>query len=207
MGHAKFLRRVWRFFWRASVLSEGIPTNSFEGEIKMPRSKSCSIPIAAVFVLAACSQSASQPHGVNAGVVASGNACDRQLLSVADVGGILHEAITGTAPLKGDPQTCYFVTATTESQGGPELMVSLRPGLGSGTLKAWYDGTMGTTASKFAGVGDDAVWVSELKELDARKNELLCVVSIAGSGVIEHYEGLPQKLAGLCNKLFARVGS
>ena len=143
----------------------------------------------------------------DAAAVAPGNACDRKLLSVSDVGGILQEPIIGTAPLKGDPQTCYFVTSTTESQGGPEIMVSLRPGLGRVTLKTWIDGKMGTTATKIGGVGDDAVWVSELKELDAQKDDLLCVVSVAGSGVIGHYDGLPQKLSDLCNKIFAHVAT
>jgi hypothetical protein len=174
----------------------------------MPRSECYLIAIAAsMCVLGACSQSASQPNGANAAAAAPGNACDRKLLSVSDVSGILQEPITGTTPLKGDPQTCYFVTATTESQGGPEIMVSVRPGLGRVTLKAWVDGHMGTTGTKIGGVGDDAIWVSELKELDAQKNDLLCVVSIAGSGVIGHYDGLPQKLSGLCNKIFAQAAT
>ena len=124
----------------------------------MPRSECCLIAIAAaVCVLGACSKSATQANGVNAAAVAPGNACDRKLLSVSDVGGILQEPIIGTAPLKGDPQTCYFVTSTTESEGGPEIMVSLRPGLGRVTLKTWIDGKMGTTATKIGGVGDDAI--------------------------------------------------
>jgi hypothetical protein len=57
---------------------------------------------------------------LSAAAAAPGNACGRKLLSVSDVGGILQEPITGTAPLEGDPQTCYFVTATTESEGGPK---------------------------------------------------------------------------------------
>jgi len=131
----------------------------------MPRFELCLIAIvASVPLFVACSKSASQATGGNAAPVAAGNACDRKLLSAADVAGILHEPITGTTPLKGDPQTCYFVTATTESQGGPEIEVSLRPGLGRVTLKAWLDGTMGTTPSKIGGVGDDAIWVSELSE-------------------------------------------
>jgi hypothetical protein len=180
----------------------------FRSEINMPRSESCLIAIAAsVCVLGACSKSATQANGVNAAAVAPGSVCDRKLLSVADVGGILQEPLTGTAPLKGDPQTCYFVTSTTENHGGPKIMVSLRPGLGSVTLKAWIDGKMGTTATKIGGVGDDAIWVSELKELDAQKNDLLCVASVAGSGVIGHYDGLQQKLSDLCNKIFARVAT
>jgi hypothetical protein len=174
----------------------------------MSRCECCLIAIVAtVCVLGACSKSATQAKGVNAAAAAPGNACDRKLLSVADAGGILQEPIVGTAPLKGDPQTCYFVTATTASEGGPEIMISLRPGLGRVTLKAWIDGKMGTTATKIGGVGDDAIWVSDLKELDAQKNDLLCVVSIAGSGLLGHYDGLPKKLSELCNKIFAQVAA
>jgi hypothetical protein len=174
----------------------------------MPRSNCCLIVIAAcVCVLGACSKSATPANGVNAAAVVSGNACDRKLLSLSDVGGILQEPITGTAPLPGDPQTCYFVTSTTESKGGPEIMISLRPGLGRVTLKTWLDGKMGTTATKIGGAGDEAIWVSELKEIDAQKNDLLCVASVAGSGVIGHYDGLPQKLSDLCNKIFAHVAT
>jgi hypothetical protein len=46
-------------------------------------------------------------------------------------------------------------------------MVSLRPGLGRITLKTWLDAKMGTTATKIGGVGDDAIWVPDLKEIDA----------------------------------------
>ena len=41
----------------------------------------------------------------------------------------------------------------------------------------------------------------------AQKDDLLCVVSVAGSGVIGHYDGLPQKLSDLCNKIFAHVAT
>ena len=169
------------------------------------RSGPCLIAIAVSFcMLGACSKPATQASGVAGAAAATGNACDRKLLSVADVGDLLQEPITGTAPLKGDPQTCYFVTATTQSRGGPEIMVSLRPGLGRVTLKTWLDGKMGTTATKIGGVGDDAVWVSELKELDAQKNDLLCVVSVSGAG---HNDGIQQKLSDLCNKIYAHVAT
>jgi len=134
----------------------------------MPRSKCCLIAIAAsICLLGACSKSVNQAGDLSAAAAAPGNACGRKLLSVSDVGGILQEPITGTAPLEGDPQTCYFVTATTESEGGPEIMVSLRPGLGRITLKTWLDAKMNTTATKIGGVGDDAIWVPDLKEIDA----------------------------------------
>ncbi len=49
-------------------------------------------------------------------------------------------------------------------------------------------------------MGDDAIWVSELKALDAHKNDLLCVVSLAGSALVGHYDGLPQKLSDFATR-------
>jgi hypothetical protein len=155
----------------------------------------------ALFALAACSK---QP---DTAALAPSNACDRRLLTVNDVDGILSEPITGTAPLKGDAETCYFITATTESQGGPEIMISLRPGVGKTTVKTWQDGRMDTPATPVAGVGDSAVWIAAAKELNAEKNDLLCVAGMGGSGLIGHYDDLEQKLSGLCNTVFARAGS
>ncbi len=137
----------------------------------------------------------------------SGNVCDRKLLSVKDLEGILSEPITGTAPLEGDAQTCYFITATTENSGGPEIMISLRPGVGKITIQTWEDGRMDTPATRVSGVGDSAVWIAATKELNAEKNNLLCVAGIGGSGLVGQHDDLQRKLGGLCNTVFSRVGS
>lgn len=170
------------------------------------------ILVAAACVTAACSKPAADAHAPGAAssgraAVNPGSACERRLLTASDLEGILHAPIAGTRPLKGDPQTCYFVTATSESQGGPEIMVSVRPGLGRVTLKSWASGGMGTTGTAMSGVGDEAIWVSELKELDAQKNDTLCVISLGGSALIEHFDELQKRFGDLCNKVFARGAS
>jgi hypothetical protein len=176
--------------------------------IHIPRS------MALVFTLgtlAACSQGSSTPSGSsaaanNAASAKAGNACDRKLLTAEDMAGILSEPITGTKPLKGDAQTCYFITATTDTQGGAEIMISVRPGLGEATIATFTSGKMDAYAKStpLAGVGDSAVWMPETFEVDAQKNNLLCVASLGGSSVIEHKpDDLPKKLGALCNKVFA----
>jgi hypothetical protein len=59
----------------------------------------------ALCALAACSQGASTsssatPAAKVAIVVIQGNVCDRKLLTLADVGGILDGQVTGTKPLQ-----------------------------------------------------------------------------------------------------------
>src|SRR5689334_944511 len=84
------------------------------------------------YALAACSQgtptasSASAAEAPASSAAKTGSACDLKLLGVADVDGILDKPITGTKPLPGDAQTCYFTTG----DGMAEVKVSLRPALG-----------------------------------------------------------------------------
>ena len=146
----------------------------------------------------------SQPATVAASPANAGNACERHLLSAADAAGILSEPITGTKPLKGDPQTCYFITAS-EAQGGPRLMVSIRPGLGRVTVKAWADGSMPVKGIPLGGVGDSAVWVSETNEVNAQKNDLLCNIGVHGVSreLLREPAEEQRKVGALCNKIFA----
>ena len=186
--------------------------------IRIPRS----VALAVALGLAACSPEASMPAGSatapNAGTRAPsaagphaapakpGNACERNLLVPADMAGILAEPITGTKPLKGDPQTCYFITATTDTAGGAEIRISVRPGLGEETIATFTSAQMAANvkSAPLAGVGDSAIWMSEIFEVNAQKNNLLCVAGLGGSAVIEHKpDDLPQKLGALCNKIFA----
>lgn len=166
--------------------------------------------MAALGLIAACSKSTgSSPRPSAAGASGRpsamlGNACERKLLTADDVAGILSEPITGTKPLKGDSQTCYFITAATESQGGPEIMISVRPGLGRVTVQTWEQGRMGIPAVPIHGIGESAVWIAATKEVDAQKNDLLCVAGVGGSALIEHFDDLQKKLGGLCNTIFAR---
>ena len=175
------------------------------------------IAAGAICVLAACSQSAST--GKSAGVAnlasgaiaaAQGNVCDRKLLTLADVGGILDQPVTGTKPLQGDPQTCYFISANND-QGGPELRVTLRPGHGKTTLDSFTSGKMNAYATwkPLAGVGDEAVWLPDLHEIDARKGNTLCVVGAPMfMNKVLHDAGeaaQQQRLGALCNNVFSAL--
>jgi hypothetical protein len=160
--------------------------------------------ITVLCLLAACAKTSGPAHVAHASAGPTGNACDRKLLTADDVSGIVALPISGTSPLQGDPQTCSFDTATSDSEGGPRIMISLRPGLGKVTVDTWKAGKMPFPATALEGVGDSAVWVDQARELDAQKNDVLCVVHAGGSAlsVID----LQKKLGGLCNTIFARVG-
>ncbi len=168
----------------------------------------------ALLALCACSKTAPGAGAPAVGKAAAesyaGNACERKLLTAADLTGILSAPVTGTKPLKGDPQTCYFST----SQGDDDLMVSLRPGHGVATIATFTSGHMNEYAKwkPLTGVGDEAVWLADLHEVDARKNNLLCVVRPGlAPGTLSadpHRAGdevQQQKLGALCNTIFARL--
>lgn len=131
-----------------------------------------------------------------------GNACDRKLLTTADVGGILTAPIIGTKPIPGDPQSCTFDTGSLAS-----ISVTLRPGLGRTTVDTWKSGRMPVAAAPLAGVGDDAAWVDPLHEVVAEKNNLLCDIQVMGAG--RDFSGSAadqqRKIGALCNKIFAAV--
>jgi hypothetical protein len=165
---------------------------------------------ALVCALAACSHGTGDAQVSTAAKSAAvqGNACDRHLLSVADVNGILDAPVTGSKPLPGDAQSCLFITAM-EDQGGSHLSVGLRPGLGIATLATFTSGHMNDYATwkPLAGVGDEAVWLPDLHEIQARKGDLLCGVGVlVGMSKTLHDAGeaAQQKALGaLCNKIFA----
>jgi hypothetical protein len=160
--------------------------------------------ITVLCLLAACSKTSSPSGAAHASAGPTGNACDRKLLTVDDVTGIVAPPITGTSPLQGDPQTCSFDTATSDSEGGPRIMISVRPGLGRTTVETWKAGKMPFPGIALDGVGDSAVWVEAARELDAQKGDLLCVVHAGGSAL--SVSDLQKKLGGLCNTIFARSG-
>lgn len=175
------------------------------------------IAAGAICALAACSQNASTGKSVGAvnavsGTVAStpGNVCDRKLLTMADVAGILDQPVTGTKPLQGDPQTCYFISANND-QGGPELRITLRPGHGKATLDSFTSGKMNAYATwkPLSGVGDEAVWLPDLHEIDARKGNTLCVVGapmFMSKALRDAGEAAQQQRLGtLCNKVLSAL--
>jgi hypothetical protein len=123
----------------------------------------------------------------------AGNACDRKLLTAADVSGILKGTIT-VSPLAGDPQSCLFKS----SEQTFDLTVSLRPGQGDLTVKTVLSGGENVKATPLAGVGDKAAWTSTLNEVNATKNNLLCDIQAPGN-----QSATQQALGALCNKIFA----
>ena len=167
-----------------------------------------------VCAAAACSQNASTEKSIGVAKAASGtaaaqgNVCDRELLTLADVDGILDQQVTGTKPLQGDPQTCYFISATND-KGGPELRITVRPGHGKAALESFTSGKMNAYATwkPLPGVGDEAVWLPDLHEIDARKGDTLCVVgaplSLSKALRDAGEPGQQQRLGALCNKVFA----
>lgn len=169
----------------------------------------------AICALAACSQGASTsssatPAAKAVSAAIQGNVCDRKLLTLADVGGILDQPVTGTKPLPGDAQTCYFITAQ-DAQGGGKIQVTLRDGHGKATIDSFTSGKMNDFAKStpLAGVGDEAVWLPDLHEVDARKGDVLCVVGVPmlmGKALRDAGEAAQQQRLGtLCNKVFSAL--
>jgi hypothetical protein len=122
---------------------------------------------------------------------AEGSACDRQLIGQADVQPLLTGPITSVKPSPGDAKTCVFATA-----GFSSITVTLWPGEGKQTLESWHKGP----ATPLPGVGDDAVWEADLKEVVANRGETLCTVTAMGS---EAAPATAQSEGALCNKIFA----
>jgi hypothetical protein len=142
-------------------------------------------------------QASGAPSAGDARAAASArSACDRQLIAVADLAGILDSPVVETKNIPGDPQSCVFNTG-----GFPAVVVSLRPTNG----RIWSSGKMPISAVPLAGVGDHAAWVDSLHEVDAEKDDVLCVVEARDPGA--HYRSAPaelqQRLGALCNKIFA----
>jgi hypothetical protein len=158
-----------------------------------------SIAIVLFIALVGCSKSAPQNASSEAAAsvaaapasAPAGNACDRKLLTAADLSGLLKGTIT-IGPLPGDPQSCIF------SGGGDQITVSLRPGVGDMTVQTVLSGGENVSATPVAGVGDRAAWTSELHEINATKANLLCDIQAPGeTGATQ------QSLGALCNKIFA----
>jgi hypothetical protein len=148
--------------------------------------------------LAACSKSAS--HTTASAAASSpapaGNACDRKLLTAADVTDLLGAPVTETKTIPGDAQSCEFGTA-----GYNSVTVTIRPGLGDVTVQTWVDGKMPVSAAPMSGVGDRAAWVAELSEVVATKANLLCDIQVSGGS--KRSATQQAAIGALCNKVFA----
>lgn len=143
------------------------------------------------------SSQATAPSGASVAVAAAsspaGNACDRKLLTLADVSEIVKGTVT-VAPLPGDPQSCLFKS----NEDTFDLTVSLRPGLGDITVKTVLAGGENVSATPLSGVGDKAAWTPSLNEINATKDNLLCDIQAPGNS-----NATPQTLGALCDKIFA----
>jgi hypothetical protein len=161
--------------------------------------------ICMIAVLAGCSKSAvpakAAPAAKEAGAPAvAASVCDRHILSIEDLEGIVNAPITAIRPVPGDAQTCEFVTAAF-----PAIIVSVRPGIGRTTVDAWVTGKMPLQSAPLGDVGDGAVWLETLHEVIGQKNAVLCDIQVRGgnSDLILSLEALPGALGALCNKIFA----
>ena len=160
----------------------------------------------ALSALTGCSNIAS-PVGTTSGTAAgaartaaAGNACERKLISTDDVASIFRTPIIGGKTIPGDAQSCTFETGSF-----PSITITLRPGVGAQTVDTWASGNMPMKTTPLPGVGERAAWQSELHEVIAQQNNLLCDIQASGSGrdFTDEPDALPKKLGALCNKIFA----
>ncbi len=171
------------------------------------------IPVSRAVVLlavaAACSKGSSSAAAQTGGAppaaisASTGSACKQKLLTTDDAAGVLHAPSTVEEIPDDNGSTCRFTTA-----GDASLSVTLRPGMGKASLAVWKSGKMPIGGVPEDGVGDEAVWVEELHEVVARKNDLLCDIQVMGldrnapgTSIADQRHGVD----ALCNKIFAKV--
>jgi hypothetical protein len=131
---------------------------------------------------------------------ATSSVCERHILDIKDVAGILSAPITQIRSLPGDGQSCEFAT-----RSFPAIVISVRPEIGRSTVDLWRTGQMPLTSRPLSGIGDAAVWQETLHELVAQKNALLCDIQVRGAGpdINVNAKYLPAAVGALCNKIFA----
>lgn len=158
---------------------------------------------------AAASRSSPSSSTTPSSTIGAGNVCDRKLLTADDFAGIFDEPITGTQPLAGDPQTCYFTTSRDNKVG-----ITLRPGSGKIVLASFTSGRMNAyvTWKPMSGVGEEAIWKPDLTEVSARSGDVLCEAAPqAGTLFLSKAlreagdAGKQKKFGELCNIVFARL--
>jgi hypothetical protein len=151
-------------------------------------SKPVSTPGASAPGAATAVTSASSGGGGDSG---GGGGCDGHRISEADVQPLLSGPITLVKPALSDADSCVFATA-----GFSSISVTVRPGQGKQTLESWHKGP----ATPLPGVGDDAVFEADLKEVVATRGDTLCTVTAMGQ---ETAPATAQTEGALCNKVFA----
>jgi hypothetical protein len=125
----------------------------------------------------------------------AGNACDRKIITQADVAPLLDEAVSGEKTIPGDAQSCEFDTA-----GFSSVQIAVRPGLGDVSVSQIKSGGTNQTVTPLPGVGDSAVWDPLLKRVSATKNNVLCEIGAIGPAT---KNATSDKVGALCNKIFA----
>ncbi|MEO8879605.1 MAG: hypothetical protein ABI446_04355 [Gemmatimonadaceae bacterium] len=158
------------------------------------RQAALAVALAFVWVVAdcACSEKASV-------ALPRGSACERGLLTPADVAGILRGPIIGAQRVSEDRESCAFTT-----RGRSRFEVTLRPSHGAKTVDRWIDGGMVLEAVPLHGVGDRAAWQRDLHEVIAEKNDVLCDIAVMGTegDFVDTSENVLQlRIGDLCNKL------
>jgi hypothetical protein len=131
------------------------------------------------------------PSASDSGGASSGGAAACDGLSEADVQPLLTGPITSVKPAPSDADSCVFATA-----GLSSISVTVRSSGGKETLESWHKGPV----TPVPGVGDDAVWEPDLKEVVASKGDTLCTVTAMGSEVAP---ATPTTEGALCSKVFA----
>jgi hypothetical protein len=117
--------------------------------------------------------------------------CDGLRPSAADVQAMLSGPITSAKRPASDPDSCMFATA-----GISSITVTVRATGGKDTLQSWHKGPV----TPVPGVGDDAVWEPDLKEIVASHGDTLCTVTAMGPEVAA---ATAETEGALCNKVFA----
>ena len=190
-----------------------------EGKNHIPSSLGRFVALVTALALATgCSPSTQNPAApgapsssasASAPTIATGTVCELKLLTGDDLTGIFDEPFTGTKPLPGDAQTCYFVTAEKH-----QLRVTLRPGHGRAAIGSFTSGRMNDYAKwqPLAGVGEEAVWKPDLTEVSARHGDVLCEIAPEAGGLFlsknlksADVTAKQQKFGALCNTIFARL--
>jgi hypothetical protein len=130
-------------------------------------------------------------------------ACDPRVPTARYVGWAVAAPVQSLGVVPGDAQTCEFASAGFKDR--VRLFVSVRPGMGHLTIQSWLDGKMPLRAQPVAGIGTRAVWLAELDELLAERDNLLCDIAVIRSDEAKSKQdaALAARLGVLCNKIFA----
>ncbi len=132
----------------------------------------------------------------------AGTPCDRKLLTVQDVAGIMKGDTVRSENVPGDVESCKFTTG--DASG---ITFSFRAKNGRASLGIWRDGKMPVSSAPLPAVGSQAVWVDDLNEVDAEQDDHLCSIGVQGIRAATSRDQLKQRLGALCNKAVAAAAA